>query len=110
HVTLLTTNFQNIKPYFSFLVFFSKSSNLSKPNAYRLPCSSMLDQLNKVNLAKNILDIKFYVIDYVSEAPYEDMVSLKDHIAHFACLGLIYSIFIHVTLLTIICQSILLER
>ncbi|KAF7641642.1 hypothetical protein LDENG_00275670 [Lucifuga dentata] len=31
---------------------------------------------------------------------------LKDHTTHFACLSLIYSIFIHVTLLTIISQRI----
>ncbi|KAF7647389.1 hypothetical protein LDENG_00173140 [Lucifuga dentata] len=31
---------------------------------------------------------------------------LKDHIGPFACLSLIYSIFIHVTLLTIISQRI----
>ncbi|KAF7651810.1 hypothetical protein LDENG_00105180 [Lucifuga dentata] len=35
---------------------------------------------------------------------------LKDHTTHFACLSLIYSIFIHVRLLTIISQSILLEQ
>ncbi|KAF7646461.1 hypothetical protein LDENG_00187430 [Lucifuga dentata] len=32
--------------------------------------------------------------------------ALKDHIGHFACLSLIYSIFIHVTLLTVISQRI----
>ncbi|KAF7641271.1 hypothetical protein LDENG_00286610 [Lucifuga dentata] len=31
---------------------------------------------------------------------------LKGHISHFACLSLTYSIFIHVMLLTIICQRI----
>ncbi|KAF7650208.1 hypothetical protein LDENG_00129770 [Lucifuga dentata] len=31
---------------------------------------------------------------------------LKDHTIHFACLSLIYTIFIHVTLLTIISQRI----
>ncbi|KAF7643586.1 hypothetical protein LDENG_00236770 [Lucifuga dentata] len=31
---------------------------------------------------------------------------LKDHTIHFSCLSLIYSIFIHVTLLTIISQRI----
>ncbi|KAF7642959.1 hypothetical protein LDENG_00247490 [Lucifuga dentata] len=31
---------------------------------------------------------------------------LKDHTGHFACLSIIYSIFIHVTLLTIISQRI----
>ncbi|KAF7645291.1 hypothetical protein LDENG_00206940 [Lucifuga dentata] len=31
---------------------------------------------------------------------------LKDHTTHLACLSLIYSVFIHVTLLTIISQSI----
>ncbi|KAF7650999.1 hypothetical protein LDENG_00117570 [Lucifuga dentata] len=31
---------------------------------------------------------------------------LKDHTTHFACLSLIYSIFIHVILLTIISQRI----
>ncbi|KAF7642565.1 hypothetical protein LDENG_00255660, partial [Lucifuga dentata] len=31
---------------------------------------------------------------------------LKDHTTHFACLSLLHSIFIHVTLLTIISQSI----
>ncbi|KAF7644179.1 hypothetical protein LDENG_00225410 [Lucifuga dentata] len=35
---------------------------------------------------------------------------IKDYTVHFACLTLIYSIFIHVTLLAIISQSILLER
>ncbi|KAF7648596.1 hypothetical protein LDENG_00154290 [Lucifuga dentata] len=34
---------------------------------------------------------------------------LKDHTIHFACLSLIYSVFMHITLLTIISQSILLE-
>ncbi|KAF7644860.1 hypothetical protein LDENG_00214440 [Lucifuga dentata] len=37
-------------------------------------------------------------------------LKLKDHTTSFACLNLTYSIFIHVTLLTIISQSILLER
>ncbi|KAF7641357.1 hypothetical protein LDENG_00283780 [Lucifuga dentata] len=36
-------------------------------------------------------------------------LNLKDHTTHFACLSLIYKIFKHVTLLTIISQSILLE-
>ncbi|KAF7641571.1 hypothetical protein LDENG_00277270 [Lucifuga dentata] len=31
---------------------------------------------------------------------------LKDHTNHFACLSVLYSIFIHVTLLTIISQRI----
>ncbi|KAF7658636.1 hypothetical protein LDENG_00010240 [Lucifuga dentata] len=31
---------------------------------------------------------------------------LKDHTTHYACLSLIYSVFIHVTLLTIISQRI----
>ncbi|KAF7659434.1 hypothetical protein LDENG_00297930, partial [Lucifuga dentata] len=31
---------------------------------------------------------------------------LKDHTGHFACLSLIYSVFTHVTLLTIISQRI----
>ncbi|KAF7644127.1 hypothetical protein LDENG_00227080 [Lucifuga dentata] len=30
---------------------------------------------------------------------------LKDHTIHFACLSLIYSVFIHVTLLTIISKA-----
>ncbi|KAF7649662.1 hypothetical protein LDENG_00137910 [Lucifuga dentata] len=41
---------------------------------------------------------------------YMDQFVLKDHTGHFVCLSLIYSVFIHVTLLTIISQSILLER
>ncbi|KAF7653963.1 hypothetical protein LDENG_00076530 [Lucifuga dentata] len=32
--------------------------------------------------------------------------TLKDHTTHFACLSLIYSVFIHVKLLTIISQRI----
>ncbi|KAF7642346.1 hypothetical protein LDENG_00259670, partial [Lucifuga dentata] len=34
------------------------------------------------------------------------LTKLKDHTTHFSCLSLIYSVFIHVTLLTIISQKI----
>ncbi|KAF7642802.1 hypothetical protein LDENG_00250450 [Lucifuga dentata] len=34
------------------------------------------------------------------------LFALKDHTIHLACLSLIYSVFIHVTLLTIISQRI----
>ncbi|KAF7646841.1 hypothetical protein LDENG_00181650 [Lucifuga dentata] len=36
-----------------------------------------------------------------------ETLNLKDHTTHYACLSLIYSIFIHVMLLTIISQRIL---
>ncbi|KAF7647082.1 hypothetical protein LDENG_00177780, partial [Lucifuga dentata] len=39
--------------------------------------------------------------------PHNNQVQLKGPYHHFACLSLIYSIFIYVTLLTIISQSIL---
>ncbi|KAF7653667.1 hypothetical protein LDENG_00080220, partial [Lucifuga dentata] len=38
--------------------------------------------------------------------PIEIILTLKDHTTHFACLSIIYSIFIHVMLLTIISQRI----
>ncbi|KAF7641593.1 hypothetical protein LDENG_00276600 [Lucifuga dentata] len=60
-----------------------------------------------VQKAKNRTKIQTFITssDYGSNKQH-----LKDHTSHFACLSLIYSIFIHVTLLTIISQSILLER
>ncbi|KAF7641168.1 hypothetical protein LDENG_00290500 [Lucifuga dentata] len=43
---------------------------------------------------------------YEREPNIKPKATLKDHITYFACLSLIYSIFIHVTLLTIISQRI----
>ncbi|KAF7663038.1 hypothetical protein LDENG_00220370 [Lucifuga dentata] len=53
-------------------------------------------------------DISHYCIaqHILQTLPLELLLALKDHTSHFACLSLIYSIFIHVTLLTIISQSI----
>ncbi|KAF7641829.1 hypothetical protein LDENG_00270920 [Lucifuga dentata] len=42
----------------------------------------------------------------VSDVTWWSLKTLKDHTTHFACLKLIYSLFIHVTLLTIISQRI----
>ncbi|KAF7655369.1 hypothetical protein LDENG_00057110 [Lucifuga dentata] len=64
--------------------------------------------LSNVNMAE-ISKVVTFCLSNDIVSPKIEKISFKGHTTYFACLSLIYSVFINVTLLTIISQSILLS-
>ncbi|KAF7644224.1 hypothetical protein LDENG_00225810, partial [Lucifuga dentata] len=90
-----------------------RQSCLFEPNIYNPHIHYGTDNHSPkyTTLVANVIIFSYLPCFHLFQSPLKSSCrqTIRDHTTHFAC-SLIYSIFIHVTLLTIISQSILLER